>query len=78
MYKLISIDMDGTLLNSQGKLSNENISAIKNAINKGVKIVFTTGRGIRAIVEFINEVGLGDREEYAIQIMVYLCTILKL
>lgn len=66
MYKLISIDMDGTLLNSQGKLSNENIFAIKNAINKGVKIVFTTGRGIRAIVEFINEVGLGNREEYAI------------
>ncbi len=29
MYKLIAIDMDGTLLNSDGQISNENISAVK-------------------------------------------------
>lgn len=66
MYKLIAIDMDGTLLDSNGNLSSENIKAVKAAIDKGVKIVFTTGRGIRAITKFINEFGLNEKEEYAI------------
>lgn len=66
MYKLISIDMDGTLLNSKGELSEENTLAIKNAINKGVKVVFTTGRGIRSITKFLDKVGLSDSDEYVI------------
>ncbi len=66
MYKLISIDMDGTLLNSKGELSEKNALAIKNAINKGVKVVFTTGRGIRSIIKFLDEVGLSNSDEYVI------------
>ncbi|BAK81079.1 Cof-type HAD-IIB family hydrolase [Candidatus Arthromitus sp. SFB-rat-Yit] len=66
MYKLIAIDMDGTLLNSNGKISDENIFAIKRALDKGVKVVFTTGRGIKAITNFLKEVGLSERDEYAI------------
>ena len=37
MYKLVAIDLDGTLLNSYGEVSNENKQAIKNAINKGLE-----------------------------------------
>jgi Cof subfamily protein (haloacid dehalogenase superfamily) len=43
-YKLIAIDMDGTLLNSQHEISERNKVAIKSASEKGVKIVITTGR----------------------------------
>ena len=32
MIKLLALDMDGTLLNSQKKISQENISAIHKAI----------------------------------------------
>lgn len=32
MYKLIAIDLDGTLLNSYGEISSENKKAIKKAI----------------------------------------------
>ncbi len=66
MYKLIAIDMDGTLLDTNGNLSSENIKAVKRAIDNDVKVVFTTGRGIKAISKFINEFGLNDKEEYAI------------
>ncbi len=66
MYKLISIDMDGTLLNSEGKISQKNKEALKYAIDKGVKVVFTTGRGIKGIEEFIKEAGLSDKDEYVI------------
>lgn len=44
MYKLVAIDLDGTLLNSYGEVSNENKQAIKNAINKGVEVVLSSGR----------------------------------
>ncbi len=44
MYKLIAIDLDGTLLNSYGEISNENKNAIKKAIEKGVIVVIASGR----------------------------------
>lgn len=58
--------MDGTLLNGQGEISDENLIAIEKALNKGVKIVFTTGRGIFSIARFIKQVGLDKEDEYAI------------
>ncbi|GAA0179414.1 Cof-type HAD-IIB family hydrolase [Clostridium sediminicola] len=43
-YKLICIDMDGTLLNDEKKVSEENKKAIKDAHDKGVHIAICTGR----------------------------------
>ncbi|AYE33901.1 Cof-type HAD-IIB family hydrolase [Clostridium septicum] len=43
-YKLICIDMDGTLLDDNHKVSNENKLALKAATEKGVKVAITTGR----------------------------------
>lgn len=42
MYKLIAIDLDGTLLNSYGEVSSENKEAIKKAITKGVMVVIAS------------------------------------
>ena len=36
MYKLLAIDLDGTLLNSYGTISNKNKQAIKKAKEKGI------------------------------------------
>jgi hypothetical protein len=44
MYKLIAIDMDGTLLTEDKKITTKTKDAIKTASNLGVKIVLTTGR----------------------------------
>jgi Cof subfamily protein (haloacid dehalogenase superfamily) len=43
-YKLICLDMDGTLLDSKKKISDRNITAIKKAHEIGVKIAVCTGR----------------------------------
>jgi Cof subfamily protein (haloacid dehalogenase superfamily) len=43
-YKLIAIDMDGTLLNSKNEISAMNRKAIKKANDMGIKIVLSTGR----------------------------------
>jgi GMP synthase (glutamine-hydrolysing) len=42
--KIISLDLDGTLLDSQKRLSEENRAALEEAAAKGVHIVPTTGR----------------------------------
>ena len=42
--KIISLDLDGTLLDSQKRLSNGNRAALEEAAAKGVHIVPTTGR----------------------------------
>lgn len=43
-YKLIAIDMDGTLLNSENEVSERNKDAIKAATDRGIHVVITTGR----------------------------------
>ncbi|MGG5833115.1 HAD hydrolase family protein, partial [Bacillus pumilus] len=40
--KLIAIDMDGTLLNSEHVIPEENKQAIKDAEAKGVHVVIST------------------------------------
>ena len=39
MYKLVAIDLDGTLLNSYGEVSEKNKKAIKKAMQNGKEIV---------------------------------------
>ena len=39
--KVIALDLDGTLLNSEKKISPRNLAAIRAAQEKGVKVVKT-------------------------------------
>lgn len=57
MYKFIAIDLDGTLLNSYGEISQENKEAIQKAIDKGVQVVLTSGRITNAIEYISNQIG---------------------
>lgn len=57
MYKLVAIDLDGTLLNSYGEVSNKNREAIKKAIQKGSEIVLASGRPIMSVRNLANEIG---------------------
>ena len=42
--KIIAIDMDGTLLNSDGRVSPRNLAALKAAQDAGIEVVIATGR----------------------------------
>lgn len=57
MYKLIAIDLDGTLLNSNGMISNETKEILKEIINKDIKIVLASGRMIDSIKSIAEEIG---------------------
>ena len=45
-YKLIGLDMDGTLLNSKKKITPENMAAIEKAFSQDKEVVLSTGRSV--------------------------------
>jgi hypothetical protein len=55
---LIAIDLDGTLLNSKHRLSEENEQAIKQALAHGVKVVLVTGKTHHSAKFLIEKLGL--------------------
>lgn len=52
MYKMIVSDLDGTLLNKQKTISEENIYYINKAIEKGVIFAIATGRIFRSAIHY--------------------------
>ena len=44
LIKLIALDLDGTLLTGEKKITEENKKAIKLAKENGIKVVICTGR----------------------------------
>lgn len=47
MVKLLALDLDGTLLDSRGKISEANRDAIRSAEESGVLVTIATGRRFR-------------------------------
>ncbi|WML35269.1 Cof-type HAD-IIB family hydrolase [Clostridium sp. OS1-26] len=43
-YKIIAVDMDGTLLNDDKHITDINLDMISKAVNEGVKFVISSGR----------------------------------
>ncbi|MBT2606559.1 HAD family phosphatase [Bacillus sp. ISL-53] len=56
--KLVALDMDGTLLNKAGEISEENRRAIKEAENQGVFVVLSTGRSFATCSDFAKSMEL--------------------
>ena len=66
MYKLIAIDIDGTLLKDDKTISNSTIKAIKEASAKGVKIVLSTGRPIQGLEKYAKQLNITSNDDYGI------------
>ena len=65
--KLIALDLDGTLLTTDKKLTERTKSMLKAAREQGVKVVLTTGRPLKAMDFFLKELGTdGHEDEYTI------------
>ena len=55
MYKMICLDLDGTVLNDCKEISQENINLIRRACKeKGIICVFATGRPLEYVDEICN------------------------
>lgn len=53
-YKLIAIDMDGTLLTPELEISKETIQVVRKVIDKNVIVTLSTGRMYPAALPFAN------------------------
>ncbi|MDM0454929.1 sugar-phosphatase [Clostridium perfringens] len=66
MYKLVAIDMDGTLLKEDKTVSEKTKEAIKKAREKNVKVVLATGRPVDGVKRYLEELDLCHDDEYVL------------
>lgn len=60
MVKLIALDLDGTLLDPSGRMTEGTKAAIASARQAGLRVVLSTGRPIPEAIWFAGEAGCDD------------------
>ncbi|MFV0380791.1 MAG: HAD family hydrolase [Breznakia sp.] len=58
MIKLVCLDLDGTLLDTKGNVSNDDIFELKRILEQGILVYLVTGRPYcfaKSLAEFIDE-----------------------
>ncbi len=60
MVKLITVDLDGTLFDSDSRISKENKEAIRYCIENEVKVILSTGKSVKCVDKVIKELRLID------------------
>ncbi len=60
MYKLMAIDLDGTLLNTYGEVSEKTREALIKAKNNGTEVVLASGRPISSTESLAIELGVDN------------------
>lgn len=56
-YKLLALDMDGTLLNSKKKISDETAAWLARLSETGVEVALCTGRNVSEVREYDEQLG---------------------
>lgn len=62
--KMIALDLDGTLLNSNTEISSATEQAIKKVKALGIKIVLATGRPLAGVFSYNQQLGLAGKDQY--------------
>ena len=57
MYKIVAVDLDGTMLNKYGVVTDGTKQAIKNTIENGTDVIIASGRPIDSIKTIAKEIG---------------------
>ena len=57
MYKVVAVDLDGTMLNKYGIVTEETKQTIKQTIEKGTDVIIASGRPIDSIKTIAKEIG---------------------
>ena len=57
-YKLLALDMDGTLLDEHQRISDENREWMMKALDAGITVILATGRGVQNVYPYTDELKL--------------------
>lgn len=55
-YKLLALDLDGTLLTDDKRISPRAVSALRAASDSGAMVVFCTGRRYRTVIPMVEQI----------------------
>ena len=66
MIKLITIDVDGTLVTPLKRLTKENIAAIERAKKAGIHIALVSGRPFHSMIDLNKRLGLDKKGHFTI------------
>ena len=66
MYKLIALDMDGTLLDSHHNITPPIKKAIQQARGKGVTVALCTGRPLSGVRDYLKELKMDEKGDFVI------------
>lgn len=66
MIKLITIDVDGTLVTPLKRLTKENIAAIERAKKAGIHIALVSGRPFHSMIDINKSLGLDKKGHFTI------------
>lgn len=64
MSKLIAVDVDGTLINSKHEITEKTKNALIEAQRQGHKVVISSGRSPRGVLEYAKELEMDKYESY--------------
>ena len=76
-YKVLVLDIDGTLMNSEKKITEKTKVALRAAQEAGVTIVLASGRPTPGIVPIAKEIGLDEYGGYILSFNGAIVTNLK-
>ncbi|AIQ49199.1 hypothetical protein R70723_27310 [Paenibacillus sp. FSL R7-0273] len=57
-YRLLALDMDGTLLNDEQLITPKTVEWIQKAVDAGVHVCLSTGRAFRSAMPYAEQLGL--------------------
>lgn len=57
-YRLLALDLDGTLLNDRQEISSANAEWVRRAREAGITVCISTGRGVRSALPYAEQLEL--------------------
>ena len=67
-YKVLAFDIDGTLTNSKKIITKNTKEAIFKAADKGCKILIASGRPVKGLVDYAQELNLKEHNGYILSL----------
>ncbi|MBD2862087.1 Cof-type HAD-IIB family hydrolase [Paenibacillus oceani] len=58
VYRLLALDIDGTLLTLDKRITAKTLEGVKEAVAAGIQVVLCTGRSLRQSSDIIRQLGL--------------------
>jgi len=66
VYKIFFVDLDGTLLNGDSKISKKNRRAVADAFRAGKQVVLCSGRAWMSMARFEKSLGMERPDRYGV------------